>query len=93
MWSVAVRLLTKFLFTQPVIQLKHCGVREHMHKHNKLWRTAVPIKGLTYSLAYFSSDIIIGVQISHIDRFMMFNELIVVWYSDWLYTMEAIAKD
>lgn len=63
MWSVDVRLLTKFLFKEPVMKLKYCRVREHMRKHNKLLRTDIPIKGLTYSLAYFSSDIIIGVQI------------------------------
>lgn len=45
------------------MKLKYCRVREHVRKHNKLLRTDIPIKGLTYSLAYFSSDIIIGVQI------------------------------
>lgn len=34
-WPVAVRLLTKFFFKEPVIKLKYCGVREHMRKHDK----------------------------------------------------------
>lgn len=64
MWSVARRLLTMFLFKEPVMKLKYRRVREHVSKHKKLLRTDTPIRGLTYSLAEFSSDIIIGVQIS-----------------------------
>lgn len=33
MWPVAARLLTKFLFKEPVIKLKYCGMKEH--KRNK----------------------------------------------------------
>lgn len=63
MWSAAMRLLTKLLFKEPVLRLD-CRVSGHVRKHNKLVRIDIPEKLLTYSLVYFWSDIIIGLQIS-----------------------------
>jgi len=56
------QVVNKVLFREPVIKLKYCWVRDHVHQHKKQL-TDIPIQGLTYSLPYFSSDIITGVQI------------------------------